>query len=92
MQLAKEFVSHMAFEIVDKLIERDMIEARDPDQLVVTFRDIILEELSMEDKLNEEVRALLNQHSDTIRQDGISYQEMFRKIKTKLARERKIVL
>ena len=69
-----------------------MIEARDPDQLVVTFRDIILEELSMEDKLNEEVRALLNQHSDTIRQDGISYQEMFRKIKTKLARERKIVL
>jgi uncharacterized protein len=92
MQLAKEFVSHMAFEIVDKLIERDMIESRDPDQLVETFRDVILEELSLEDKLNEEVRTILNQHSETIRQDGISYQEMFRKIKTKLARERKIVL
>lgn len=92
MQLAKELVSHMAFEIIDKLIERDMIESRDPDQLVEIFRDMITEELSLEDKLNEDVRTILNEHASTMQQEGISYNEMFRKIKTKLARERKIVL
>ena len=92
MQLSKEFVAYMAFEAVDKLIERDMIEAKDPDRLVEVFREIITEELSLEDKLNEDVRAILNEHTQTIQQDGISYNEMFRKVKTKLARERKIVL
>lgn len=92
MQLPKEFIPYMAFEIVDKLIERDMIESRDPDRLVEVFQDIINDELSIEDKLNEEVRALLNQYTETISRDGISYQEMFRKIKTKLAHERKIIL
>jgi hypothetical protein len=92
MQLAKEYVAYMAFEIIDKLIERDMIESRDPDQLVEIFRAMITDELSLEDKLNEEVRTILNQHADMMQRDGISYQEMFRKIKSKLAREKKIVL
>ncbi len=92
MQLTKEFVTHLAFEAVDQLIERNMIESKDPDQLVTLFDALITEELSLEDKLNEEVRSILNEHADTIQQDGISYNEMFRKIKSKLARERKIVL
>jgi hypothetical protein len=92
MQLSKEYVSHMAFELVDKLIERDMIESRDPDQVVEIFRSLITDELSREDKLNEEVREILNQFNDTIQRDGISYQEMFRKVKNKLARDKKIIL
>lgn len=92
MQLSKEYVSHMAFELVDKLIERDMIESRDPDQVVEIFRSLITDELSREDKLNEEVREILNQFNDTIQRDHISYQEMFRKVKTKLARDKKIIL
>ncbi len=92
MQLTREFVAHIAFEVVDKLIERNQIEAKDPDQLVELFRAMITNELSLEDKLNEEVRTILNQFTETIQQDGISYNEMFRKVKTKLARERKIVL
>lgn len=92
MQLTREYITYMAFEIVDKLIERDMIEARDPDRLVQEFDRVMLDELSQEDKLNEEVRTILNQYTDTMSREGISYQEMFRKIKTKLAREKKIVL
>lgn len=92
MQLSREYVTYMAFEIVDKLIERDMIEARDPDRLVHVFDQLMTDELSLEDKLNEEVRTILNQYSDTMTREGISYQEMFRKIKTKLAHEKKIVL
>jgi len=92
MQLTREYVTHMAFELVDKLIEREMIEARDPDRLVQIFDNLITDELTLEDKLNEEVRSILNQYTDTMNRDGISYQEMFRKIKTKLAREKKVVL
>jgi hypothetical protein len=49
-------------------------------------------ELSLEDKINEEVRVMLNQHQEQMRSNGASYQEMFKLLKAKLVRERKIVL
>ena len=49
-------------------------------------------EINLEDRLNEEVRLLLNQYQDQMRQSGASYQEMFKLIKNKLVRERKLVL
>jgi hypothetical protein len=52
------------------------------------FRD----DLAVEDRLNEEVREILEKHNEEISRGDIDYQEMFRKIKTKLARERKIIL
>ena len=49
-------------------------------------------EVNLEDRINEEVRVLLNQYQDQMRQSGASYQEMFKLIKNKLVRERKLVL
>ena len=46
----------------------------------------------MEDRLNEEVRGIMEQHSEEISRGDINYQEMFRKIKMKLARERNLIL
>jgi hypothetical protein len=42
--------------------------------------------------LNEEVREILSQHSDEMRRLGASYQEMYKKIKGELARQRKLIL
>ena len=46
----------------------------------------------MEDKVNEEVRTILTQHQDDMRRMGISYQEMFKKVKGQIARDRKLIL
>ena len=45
----------------------------------------------IEDRLNDEVRDLLAQYSDYMRENGISYQEMFRRIKNNLINQRKVI-
>ena len=52
---------------------------------------MISDELNAEDKLNDEVRDLLEEYSDYMRRESISYQDMFRKIKNTLVQKKKIV-
>ena len=55
------------------------------------MNDIISDELAAEDKLNDEVRDKLEDYSDYMRREGISYQDMFRKAKNAMVQQRKIV-
>jgi hypothetical protein len=82
----------MASEIVKRLTEAKMIEAKAPQVLTQRVRQRMVEELAVEDRLNDEVREILNQHVDEIRRTGASYQEMYKKAKAQLARERKLIL
>lgn len=52
---------------------------------------IIEEELAVEDRLNDEVRDLLSQYADYMRENNVSYQEMFRRIKNTLITQRKVI-
>ena len=52
----------------------------------------LTEELSLEDRINEEVRVILDAYSDEMRKSGAQYAEMFKKVKTELARKYKAVL
>src|SRR5207248_9648878 len=52
----------------------------------------MLEELTVEDRLNEEVRQILIDHQDEMRRTSVSYQEMYKKVKQQLARDRKLIL
>jgi hypothetical protein len=52
----------------------------------------MLEELSLEDRINDEVRVILEAYSDEMRRTGADYQEMFRKVKSELVRKYKAVL
>ena len=52
----------------------------------------ILEELSLEDRINEEVRVILDAYQEDMRRSGASYAEMFKKVKQELARKYKAVL
>jgi hypothetical protein len=74
------------------LIDRGFIESDDPTKLRDNFIQIITGELSVEDQLNDEVREILSQHAEEMRQKNVEYREMFKMIKKKLARERKIIL
>ncbi len=92
MLLTRDFVGYMAKEVVKRLVEKQMIETKVQDALVQRVRQVMQEELGVEDRLNEEVRQILSQYSDEMRRTGASYQEMYKKVKNQLARERKLIL
>jgi len=92
MLLSRDYVSHISVELVKRLLAAEMIEARSAETLSLKIRQTMLEELSVEDRLNEEVRQLLNQYADEMRRSGASYQEMYKKVKAQLARDRKLIL
>jgi len=92
MLLTRDYVGYMASEVVKRLVAAQMIEARAREALVQRIRQTMLEELTVEDRLNEEVREILSQYADEMRRSGASYQEMYKKVKSQLARERKLTL
>lgn len=92
MLLSRDYVGYMAKEITKRLVERQMLEVKSPELLAERVRHAMVDELTVEDRLNEEVREILSQHSDEMRRLGASYQEMYKKIKGELARQRKLIL
>ncbi len=90
MLLPREFVSYLSRQIVRRLTP-GTIETPAPDRVAELVDQIVSDELAAEDKLNDEVRDLLDQYSEYMRREGVSYQDMFRKIKNTLVQQRKIV-
>jgi hypothetical protein len=92
MGLRKEYVRLLSTKIAEDLVKQDMIQVPEGLDLAEQLFQVMDAEINLEDRLNEEVRVLLNQYQDQMRQSGASYQEMFKLIKNKLVRERKLVL
>jgi hypothetical protein len=92
MLLARDFVGYMATEVVKRLVESNQIETKDAAAVTQRVRQRMVEELTVEDRLNEEVREILIQHQDEMRRTSVSYQEMYKKVKAQLARDRKLIL
>jgi len=90
MLLAREFVSYISRQLVRRLSQQ-MIDAPNSAATVEQVAAIVDEDLSIEDRLNDEVRSELEQYSDYMRENGISYQEMFRKVKNQYIQKRKII-
>jgi hypothetical protein len=90
MLLAREFVDYLSRQTIRKLSPL-WIETTDM-QVAGEFMSAIIEEdLAVEDQLNDEVRELLSQYSDYMRKEGVSYQDMFRRIKNTLVTQRKVI-
>ena len=90
MLLAREVVSYISKQLV-KSLTPGTIETSNPDLVAEKVAEVISDELAVEDRLNDEVRDLLSQYSEYMRREGVSYQEMFRRIKNTLISQRKVV-
>lgn len=90
MLLPKELVTYLSRQIIKQLTPLT-VETSDLNAAADAVANIILEELMVEDRLNDEVREILSQYSEYMRREGVSYQEMFRKIKNTLIAQRKVV-
>jgi hypothetical protein len=93
MRLSKERVRHMAEALVTRLVQEGHVAvAGTPKALVDLLDQAVIEELSIEDRLNSEVRQLLKAYEHQIEAGQVDYQKMFTMIKQKLVRERGIIL
>jgi hypothetical protein len=92
MLIQRDYVAYMAAEVVKKLVEGELIETKNIAGVAQRLNQSMMEEITVEDRVNEEVRTILTQHQDEMRRTGVSYQEMFKKVKGQLARERKLIL
>jgi hypothetical protein len=92
MLLSKEYVNYLAREVTKRLIAGKMIEADSVPVVTERVHSALLDELSLEDRINDEVRVILEAYSEEMRKSGANYQEMFRKVKNELVRKYKAVL
>jgi len=92
MKLRRQQVEVMSARIIDELIKRGSVEVDDQDKARLLVRKVIIDDLVVEDKLNEEVRELLEKISSEMRQGSVEYHKMFRLVKEKLVRERNLIL
>jgi uncharacterized protein len=90
MLLAREFVDYISRQTIRKLSPL-WIETTDMQVAGEFMSGIIEADLAIEDDLNDEVRELLSQYSDYMRKEGVSYQDMFRRIKNTLITQRKVI-
>lgn len=90
MLIAKEFVGYLSRRLVQRL-SPGFIDTANPAGLAQQITDVIVKDLSVEDDLNDEVRTILEQYTEYMRKEGVSYQDMFRKIKSTMVQQRKII-
>jgi hypothetical protein len=92
MRLNKNQIEHLASVTLRNLTKEGKLIIEDRPRLHDEVTTLLLDEFQKEDRLDQEVRELLSKHMEKIRKDNIEYQQMFKMIKTRLAREKGIVL
>lgn len=92
MIFSKDYVRYLARQTVKHLVETKMIETS---KLVLVNERVgaaMVEELALEDRINDEVRLILEAIQEDMHKGGVSYPEMFKKVKMKLVNQYKAVL
>ncbi len=92
MQLPREYVAYMSKELLKRLTDGGLIQFEQPEYVNEVMLQVVLDELSVEDRINDEARRILEEHSDQMKQFGATYEDAFKAIKKEIVRERKIVL
>jgi hypothetical protein len=93
MRIPRSWVRPMAKRIIEDLIKRAYISPRiSEEELIEMTHDILLDELMVEDRLNEEVREILKKYESEIEGKRLDYKTLFDLTKRKLVKERNIIL
>lgn len=93
MRLSKERIFIIAKALADRLIDGKYIKPLvTKGQIAARVEYIITNDLSIEDKLNEDVKGLLKAYEREIEKGEIDYWKVFNMIKNKLVKERGLIL
>jgi hypothetical protein len=92
MRLTADEIEYIARKIVKTLLAEGKLEVDSEARAAEGIAKAITAEMAVEDRLNEEVREVLIQHSSEMERSNITYTEMFKMVKKKLAKEKGIIL
>jgi hypothetical protein len=93
MRVPKSWVPILAKKVSENLTSKEVVRITVPmDKFIEKTEEIIMEELAVEDRLNDEVRELLKKHSTDIERGRMDYRRLFELTKQKLVKERNLVL
>jgi hypothetical protein len=92
MKLKRSQVEYVAHQVVKNLIKGRLVAADDAARTTTAVQDALTGDLMVEDRLNEEVRQILEQYADEIARGSVQYHDMFKLVKAKLVKERKLIL
>jgi uncharacterized protein len=92
MRLTAEEIQYVSRKIVKTLVGEGKLEVDSEVRIVDGIARVITDELQIEDRLNEEVREVLIQHASEMERSNVTYTEMFKMLKKKMAREKGIIL
>lgn len=92
MLFSKEYIGYLSKQAVRRLQESKMVRTDKPGVLQERVYNALLDELSLEDRINDEARLILESIQDDMTRTGASYPEMFKKIKLRLVQQYKAVL
>ena len=93
MRLRQEEIDYISWKILRRLKEEGVIDIMgEEDPVAERLRHALAENLAAEDQLNREIDDILRGHLKEIQRDSVDYRRMFQMVKTKLARERNLVI
>ena len=92
MRLSSDEIQFISRKIVKTLVAEGKLEVDEPTRVMESLAKVIADELAVEDRLNEEVREVLVQHASEMERSNVTYTEMFKMLKKKMAREKGIIL
>jgi len=93
MRIQKELTELLSKKIIKSLIDKNLIIWEEsPEKLQSIVNEIITEDLMVEDLLNEELKTLLESKTDEYERDMMDYGRVFQMVKSKLVRERGLIL
>jgi hypothetical protein len=90
MILSRDYLAYLCQQVVDPLAKQ-YIKLGSPELVLQKVREAVTNEMTAEDRLNEDARVLLEKHSAEMREAGASYQEAFKHVKRQLAKEQGVV-
>lgn len=90
MLLSRPFIQWIGKELTRRLARSGACEIKSPAPVAQALDEIIFNSLNVEEEINAEARALLDQYAEYMRQNGITYTQMFNKVKKNILAERKV--
>ena len=93
MKFSPERVATLAGQLVAKLVSDGLIEpVADRRVLTVSLERVIVDELSVEDRINVEAKELMRKYESEIARGRMNEQQLFQMIKKQLVKEKGVIL
>ena len=93
MKLSPDKIEQLSAALVDQLAEIDgVLFQSDDGQLRLAAQQLMTDELLVEERLDAEIHKMLQAYKYEITMGSMNYDELFKKTKQRLVKERKLTL